>query len=77
LTSWRCGGCTRDPIHEYKPDRTVICGGKRPFSCRPESPAPTRLTVRDIHFAYPSLAAVQVAKSAGLRITDCVIYDVE
>jgi hypothetical protein len=33
--------------------------------------------VRDIYFAYPSLAAVQVAKSAGLEVTDCVVYDVE
>jgi hypothetical protein len=61
----------------YMPNRTVIFGGKRPFNCPSENPTATRLTVRGLYFAYPSLAAVQVKKSAGLVVTDCVIYDVK
>lgn len=60
-----------------RPDRTVVYGGKRAFSCPAASPNPTSLTVRNVFFAYPSLAAVQVAKSAGLEVSNCVVYDIK
>jgi hypothetical protein len=60
----------------YKPNRTVIYGGKRPFRCACTNAAATRLSVRNLYFAYPTLAAIQVSKSAGLLVQDCVIYDV-
>jgi hypothetical protein len=68
-----------DPAPEpgYMPDRTVVYGGKRAFACPYFAPAPTKLTVRNIYFAYPSLAAVQVGKTAGLEVSDCVLYDVK
>jgi hypothetical protein len=68
-----------DPTPEpgYIPDRTVVYGGKRAFACPYFAPAPTKLTVRNVFFAYPSLAAVQVTKTAGLEVSDCVLYDVK
>ena len=68
-----------DPAPEpgYMPDRTVVYGGKRAFACPYFAPAPTKLTVRNVFFAYPSLAAVQVTKTAGLEVSDCVLYDVK
>lgn len=66
-----------EPPGDFEPDRTVIYGGRRVFACPADSPAPVRLTVRGLYFAYPSLAAVQVAKSAGLEVSDCVVYKVE
>jgi hypothetical protein len=67
----------RVPDTDFAPDRTVVYGGKRAFACPAENSVPTTLAVRNIYFAYPSLAAVQVRKSAGLEVSDCVIYDVE
>jgi len=61
---------------DLKPDRAVIFGGKRPFGCSRAAQAKTSLTIRDLYFAYPALAAIQVHKSAGLEVTDCVIHDV-
>lgn len=64
------------PDPTYPLDRTVVYGGKRAFACRAENAVATTLTIRNIYFAYPSLAAVQVRKTAGLEVSDCVIYDV-
>jgi hypothetical protein len=61
----------------YKPDRTVIYGGKRAFTCLRTTDPAIRLKVRNLYFAHPKLAAVQVHKSAGLEVTDCVIYDTQ
>lgn len=65
------------PDPDYAPDRTVIYGGKRAFSCPADNPTATKVTIRNVYFAYPSLAAVQVRKSAGLEVSDCVIYSVK
>lgn len=65
-----------DPGVGFTPDRTVIYGGKQPFQCDYSNPVATTLTVRTIYFAYPSLTAVQVNRSAGLEVSNCVICDV-
>lgn len=65
------------PDASFTPDRTVIFGGRRPLCCRGTNAFATRLTVRNLYFAFPSLVAVQVNKSAGLEVTDCVVYEVE
>jgi len=65
------------PDADYPLDRTVVYGGKRAFVCRSDNPVPTSLVIRDVCFAYPSLAAVQVRKSSGLEVSDCVIYGVK
>jgi hypothetical protein len=59
------------------PDRTVIYGGNKAFHCRRDNPVPTTLTVRRIFFAYPAFCAVQVAKSSGLEVSGCIIYDIK
>lgn len=62
---------------DLTPDRTLIYGGKRPFQCRPTNAnAATTLAVRGLYFAYPTLAAVQVRKSAGLDVSDCIVCGV-
>ena len=63
------------PDRDFTPDRTIIYGGKRPFACKWDNPEATTLAVRNIYFAFPSLAAVKVGKTAGLEVSDCVIYD--
>lgn len=66
------------PDDDFTPDRTVVYGGKRAFNCSYQAnPVPTTLTVRNIYFAFPSLAGIQVSRSAGLEVSDCVIYDVQ
>jgi hypothetical protein len=65
------------PDAEYTPDRTVVYGGKRAFAGPITAPTPPNFTVRNVFFAYPSLAAIQVVKCSGLEVTDCVIYDVK
>ena len=67
----------RTPDPDLTPDRTIVYGGKRPFQCQPTNThAATTLTVRGLYFAYPALAAVQVRKSAGFEVTDCVVCGV-
>ena len=65
----------RDAWHPV--DRTVIFGGFRPFACRSSAPAPTVLAVRGLYFVQPAGAAVQVKMTAGLEVSDCIIYDVK
>jgi hypothetical protein len=66
----------RTPDAGLIPDRTVVYGGERPFRCKLVNATATKLTVRNVYFAYPTLAAVQVGKSAGLEVSDCIVYDV-
>lgn len=68
---------TEQPLPADAPDRTVVYGGERPFRCAHDNPDATALTVRHLFFAYPKLAAVQVAKSSGLEVSECIVHDIE
>ena len=62
---------------EVLPDRTMIFGGYASFYNSPENATPaSKVTVRNIYFAYPSNAAVRVKNCSGFEVSDCIIYDV-
>lgn len=65
------------PEAGWTPNRTVIYGGRRPIHCIALNPVATTLAVRGIYFAYPALNVVQVKKSAGLEVSDCVVYNMK
>ena len=67
----------RTPDAAFTPDRTVIYGGLRTFHCMKSNAQATALTVRHVFFAYPAFSAVQVTKSSGLEVSDCVVYDIK
>jgi hypothetical protein len=62
---------TGDAAHPM--DRTVIYGGHRPFYCGDLESAAIALNVRQLYFAFPSQSAVQVKRSSGLEVSNCVI----
>jgi hypothetical protein len=65
----------RKPDEAYTPTCTVIYGGQRPIHCDATNAVAAQLAVRRIFFAYPAFGAVQVKKSSGLEVSDCVVYD--
>jgi hypothetical protein len=66
----------RQPMQGLTPTMTTIYGGRKPIHCDDTNPAAASLAVRRIYFAYPAFGAVQVKKSSGLEVSDCVVYDV-